>query len=113
MSVFSISLDAIYTSPIGTDATFSAFTPGDRVIDKTAGVEVQPVAGGTKVPTIVVACMVRRAKLIERGVTNLATLVNSTVTFNGATWIIHNYSFAPQPGGELEGEARLHLRKQP
>lgn len=110
-SVWSISLDAIYASPIGSDASFSAF-PGQtiRVVDKTAGIEVSPVAGGGSMPTVLPAAMVRRSTLDGLG-TTAPQLVGTTATLNGVTWNIINYRPSPQPDGEAGGEYSLILRK--
>lgn len=112
MDIFADALDAIYDSEIGRDGTFSLFTPGARVIDKTGGEEVKPLANGVGVNTIVPAILVRVSELTTRGVTDFATLVDTTATFNGGTWLIINYRSSPQPGGERAGELRLFLRKQ-
>lgn len=109
-SVWAISLDRIYKSPVGTDATFSAFTGVVRVVDKTVGIDVAPVAGAVSMPTASPEAMVRNATLVEKGVTYQA-LVNTTITFNGVTWKIINTKPAPQPDGEAGGEYRLILRK--
>jgi hypothetical protein len=109
---FVIALDAIYNGPIGRDAAFSAILGETlRVVDKTAGEVVTALSGGAGVSTALPACMVRRAELTAHGITDPKDLVDTTVTFSGATWVIINYKSAPQPGGELVGEARLTLRK--
>ncbi len=108
MSVFTEALDAIYDSDIGVDAVFSILTESVRVIDKTAGVELK--VGNATLPTVHPAIAVRRTTLTETGVTNLATLVNTTVTVNGVEWKIINHRSAPQPGGERDGEVYLILR---
>lgn len=112
MDPFVTALDAIYASPIGRDASFSAL-PGVtlRVVDKTGGETVRPLSGGPGVNTALPACMVRIAELTLQGVTDIKNLVDTTVTFSGSTWIIVNTKPAPQPGGEGTGEARLTLRK--
>jgi len=109
-TVWALSLDAIYASPIGTDATFAAFAGSVRVLDKTAGVEVELVSGGGSMPTVLPVAMVRRSTLDDKGVT-AASLVGTTVTLNGVTWKIINTKPAPQPDGEAGGEYRLILRK--
>jgi hypothetical protein len=109
-NVWQISLDAIYASPVGTDAVFSAFAGTVRAVDKTAGIEVEPVAGGGQMPTVLPCAMVRRSTLDEKGVT-AASLVGTTVTLNSVTWKIINYKPAPGPDGEAGGEYRLILRK--
>jgi stage V sporulation protein SpoVS len=111
MSIFTDALDDIYDSDIGVDATLSILTESVRVIDKTAGVELQP-SGKVSVPTLVPAVAIQRSTLTEAGVTNLATLINTTITLNGATWKIINHRPAPQPGGERDGEVYLILREQ-
>lgn len=110
MSIFTDALDAIFDSDIGVDATLSVLTDGIRAIDKTTGVDLQPL-GLAQQPTIVPAAVVRRRTLTEAGVTNLASLINATITLNGATWKIVNHGYRPQPGGELDGEVYLFLRK--
>jgi hypothetical protein len=115
MDPFVIALDAIYASPVGRDAVFAAIassaTTPMRVVDKTSGEVVKPLAGGPGIATAVPACMVRVSELTARGVTDFATLVSTEVTFSGGTWVIVNYKPAPQPGGESSGELRLTLRK--
>lgn len=108
--IFVTALDAIYDSEIGRDASFAAFSGGARIIDKTGGVEVKPLGNGASVNTIVPAIMVRMAELTARGVTSMAALVGTNVTFNGGTWSIINHRSSPQPGGERAGEVRLFLR---
>lgn len=113
MSIFSDALDIIHSSDIGSDAVFNVLgtTEGTlRVIDKTSGVDLQLIGQAT-VPTIVPAAVVRRSVLTGAGVTNLATLLNTTIALNGATWKIVNHAYRPQPGGEMEGEVYLILRK--
>lgn len=111
MSIFIDALDAIYESEVGVDATISILTEAVRVIDKTAGVELRPLGDkGGMMPTVLPVAAIRRAELTEQGVTNLATLLNATITLNGATWKIINHRPAPQPGGERDGEIYLILR---
>lgn len=109
-SVWSISLDAIYNSPVGTSASFAAFAGSVRVVDKTSGVDLMPINGGGSMPTVEPAVMVRRSTLDAKGVTP-AQLVGTLVTFNALTWKIINHKPAPQPDGEAGGEYRLILRK--
>ncbi len=103
-------LDEIYASDIAVDGLFSIATDMVRVIDKTAGVDLMPL-GQAKVPTIAPAACVQRRTLTALGVTNLATIINATLTFNGATWRIVNHAYRVQPGGEQDGEVTLILRK--
>ncbi len=109
-SVWGLSLDAIYGSPIGVDATFSAFSGTVRVVDKTSGTDLSPVAGGPMMPSVEPAAMIRNSTLLEKGVV-AGELIGTTVTLNGVTWKIINTKPAPQPDGEAGGEYRLILRK--
>lgn len=113
MTLWSVHLDAIYISPVAVDAHFNATTEGfdARVVDKTMGLEVQPEPKGPRVPTLLPAACVRKSELLAKGVTVLATLVDTTVTFSGVTWKIINYGFRPSPEGETGGEIALYLRK--
>lgn len=110
MSIWTDSLDAIYESDIGADAVLSLLTDSIRAIDKTTGVDVAPL-GLANVPTLLPAACVRRASLTDAGITDLADLINATITLNGVTWRIVNHAYRPQPGGELEGEVYLLLRE--
>lgn len=110
MSVWSDGLDAIYDSDIATDGVFSFLTESVRVIDKTAGVDLSLI-GAASMPTVAPAACVRRSTLTDAGITNLADLINATVTLNGATWKITNHHYRPQPDGELAGEVWLVLRR--
>ena len=111
MSIFSTSLDAIYASPIATNATFGAFAGVARVVDKTLGVDLSPGGSKVSVGTVAPVALVRRSELLANGVTDLSTLKGTPITFNGNSWSIVNYLSIPQPGGESEGEVRLQLRK--
>lgn len=110
LSIWTDSLDAIYDTDVAVDGVLSILTASVRVIDKTAGVDLMPL-GKAKVPTIVPAACVRRYELTAAGVTDLAPLLNATLTFNGATWRIVNHVYRPQPGGEMDGEITLILRQ--
>lgn len=109
MTIWTDALDAIYASDIGVDGTLSLLTDSIRMVDKTTGVDVQPIGLAT-MPTILPAVCVQRRVLTAAGVTNLSTLINATVTVNGVTWKITNHAYRPQPGGELDGEVFLILR---
>lgn len=112
MTLWSAHVDAIYASPIAVDAHFSVAAGFDaRVVDKTAGLEVQPEPKGPRMPTLLPAACVRKSELVAKGVTMLASLVDTTVTFSGVTWKITNYGFRPSPEGETGGEIALYLRK--
>lgn len=110
MTVWTDALDGIYASDIAVDGVFDFLTDSIRVIDKTAGVDLMPL-GHAKVPTIVPAAVVQRSTLAAAGVTSLASLLNQTLTLNGATWKIVNHAYRVWPGGELGGEVTLILRK--
>lgn len=110
LEIFSAALDEVYAA-LGTDATFAAI-PGETltVIDKTAGVDLEAGNGSIKRPTLQPAAVVRRAELTSAGVTDLATIVNTVVTFNGKAWRIASHKSKPTPEGEDKGELYLVLR---
>lgn len=110
MTIWTDALDNIYSTDIAVDGLFSFLTESVRVIDKTAGVDLMPL-GHAKVPTIVPAACVQRTVLTAAGVTDLADVINQTLTLNGATWRIVNHAYRVYPGGELGGEVTLILRK--
>jgi hypothetical protein len=108
---FSTMLDVIYRQ-LGVTATIEDVAAAVTVVDKTAGVELEPNSGNVRVPTIVPAACVRRSELTARGVTNVGTLVGKNITFNSATWTIVSHKPKPNPqGGESLGEVYLFLRE--
>lgn len=109
MSIWTDQLNAIYDSPIGTDATVDLLPSVTfRAVDKTSGVDLQ-MLGKASVQTIVPAVCLRRYELDANGVTP-ASILNSVWTFNGANWKVINTAYRAQPGGEMEGELWLILR---
>jgi hypothetical protein len=109
--LWTVNLDAIYTT-IGVEA-FLVSAPADvfTVVDKTAGIEVPMAGGQAQMPTIIPAAAVRVYELAEYGITDPRTLINSMITFNDVTWKIINVAPKPTPSGEASGEVYLHLRK--
>lgn len=110
MSIWTDALDDIYASDIAVDGTLSLLTESIRVIDKTDGIDLA-LLGKAGVQTIVPAAVVQRSVLTAAGVTNMASLIQATITLNGVTWRIANHAYRVQPGGERDGEVFLILRK--
>lgn len=102
-------LDALYGTPIATDGSLSGVTEPIRVMDKTAGIEVQH-AGGVVSPTLQPAATVRRPEITALGF-EPRDLVNKTLTLNGTSWRIQSWKPRPTPEGELTGELLLYLTK--
>lgn len=105
---FSPALDAIYDT-LGVEATFDGITEPIVVLDKTAGVEVQP-SGPGRMPTLVPALCIRAAS-VGGTLEGVAALVGMTVTMNSASWVVANHKPRPTPQGEAKGEYYVFLRK--
>jgi hypothetical protein len=109
-NIFALSLDANY-AVFGVAGVFSF--PGITeqvtctVIDHTA--EMEGHAGEAHFADIDPACYVRVSELQSNGVSDYDTILNATVTFNGATWTVTKYFQVPTPFGA--GELHLVLRQ--
>lgn len=108
MDMFKDMLSVIH-DVLAVEATFDDLTDPINVIDKTAGIELQP-GEGAAFQTILPACVVQGVDLTEAGLTP-AELVNKFITFNGKRWKIINHKSRPTPEGEDSGEFYLFLRK--
>lgn len=133
MNFDDLMLDPIYDT-LGVDVTvFAPEEPGTdtgtdpaplpvfvgRVIDKTAGVEVEGATGrgrndgrgGVGMHTVVPVMAVKAKDLAAQGL-DPEDLLKCEVALNGTTWVIQNH--LPRPGiyGEPGGQVYFQMRKR-
>lgn len=115
MTIWQDSLNSIYASEAGVNATLSAGTAGSgltmRMLDKTVGIKVGD-PDDPQVVTILPAVFVRMSELTSNSLTR-RDLDGSTVTIGGSDWRVKSHILFPTPDGELKGEACLFLMGGP
>jgi hypothetical protein len=110
VTIWSDSLDSIYSSPIAVEATLAPdSSPGAvtvSVIDKTIGIEI--VGDNASEMTIKPAAYIRMSELTANGLAR-GDLNEGTLTINGKAWRIKAHALRPSPDGELTGEVCVFL----
>ena len=112
MTIWSDSLDNIYSSEIAVSATLTpgaGSSNGDTIsvvlIDKTSGIEVIDQNG---LQTIIPVAFLRMSTLESNNLVR-SDMDGGSVVINSKTWKINAHTLKPNPDGELKGEIVLML----